>query len=380
MRLGAGALGRATLARQALLERAPLAVPEAVRRLVAVQAQSPPSPYVALRARLAGFDPADLDAAFATGAVVKANAVRMTLHAVHADDHLPFRQATEPSLRADKLGRVVAGGLTVADADALVPGLLAFAASPRRAAECEAWLAERLGGPPGPGVWQGLRQYAPLLHAPTGGPWSFGQRPSYVAPASPPALGDREASDRALVVLVRRYLAAFGPASVADVAQFALVQRSRARAAVGVLSDELERLEGPRGEELWDVPGAPRPDPDGPAPPRLLPMWDSVLLAHADRTRVLPEPYRCVVIRSNGDVLPTLLVGGCVAGVWRTVEGGVEASAFHALDEGAWDGLAAEAASLLAMLADRDPRPYGRYDHWWAKLPSGAEVRVLPGS
>ena len=83
------------------------------------------------------------------------------------------------------------------------------------------------------------------------------------------------------------------------------------------------------------------------------------------------------MIRSNGDVLPTLLIDGCVAGVWRQVEGGIEATAFHHLPDDAWDGLAAEARSLAAFLADRDPAVYRRYHHWWRKL-SGAETRLLP--
>ncbi len=105
-------------------------------------------------------------------------------------------------------------------------------------------------------------------------------------------------------------------------------------------------------------------------------MWDSVLLAHHDRGRVIPPGYRKLVARSNGDVLPTLLVDGYVAGVWRPVVGGIEATAFHRLPAGAWDGLAAEAHALLALLAVREPRVYRRYDRWWDGLPA-AEVRVL---
>ena len=107
-------------------------------------------------------------------------------------------------------------------------------------------------------------------------------------------------------------------------------------------------------------------------------MWDSILLAYADRSRVIPPDYRRSLIHQNGDVLPSLLVDGYVAGVWRPVEGGIEATAFHKLSDETWDGLAAEAAALVAFLADRDPNVYRRYAHWWKTLPS-AEVRVLPG-
>jgi hypothetical protein len=134
---------------------------------------------------------------------------------------------------------------------------------------------------------------------------------------------------------------------------------------------------GPDGKVLYDVPDAPLPDDDAPAPPRLLPMWDSVLLAHADRGRVLPEPYRGLVIRRNGDVLPTVLVDGFVAGVWRLVDGGVEVTAFHALDDDAWDGIEREARALRALLMGRDPEAFGRFGHWWAKGLPGAQVRVV---
>jgi hypothetical protein len=226
------------------------------------------------------------------------------------------------------------------------------------------------------GVWWALRSFAPLLHAATGGPWSFGQRPSYVA-ASRALRTDEDVADDALQSLARRYLEGFGRATVADLAQFALVQRARARAALQGLGDELERLDGPDGEPLFDVPGALLPHDDTPAPPRLMAMWDSVLLAYADRSRLIPPEYRRVVIRVNGDVLPTLHVDGHVAGVWRVVEDGIEASAFHSLAEDDWTALATEARSLLTFLADREPRVYSRYEHWWAKLPESAEVRLL---
>jgi hypothetical protein len=160
------------------------------------------------------------------------------------------------------------------------------------------------------------------------------------------------------------------------VAQFALVHRPRARNALSALSDDLERIEGPDGTELFDIPGAARPSEDTAAQSRLMAMWDSVLLAYADRSRIIPPAYRKLVMRSNGDVLPTLLIDGYVAGVWRPVEGGIEATAFHRISEDAWNGLAAEAQALVAFLAAREPQVYRRYNRWWATLPQ-AEVRLL---
>lgn len=380
MRITARELNRATLSRQMLLQRESLAVPDAVRRAVALQAQQPASPYLALWNRLTDFDPADLDAAFSDRTVVKATLMRITLHAVAADDHLAMHRAMQPTLRGAGLGdrRYTSSGLTVADADAMVPDLLELTRQPRSVAEIEAWLDARLDIPV-KGVWRGLRCFAPLLHAPTGGPWSFGPRPAYIAAGLPPTPVDKETADEFLPMVVRRYLEGFGPASMPDVAQFALVHRPRVRAALEALSTDLERLEGPDGTELFDSPGAPRPPEDTPVPPRLMAMWDSVLLAYNDRSRVVPPEYRKLVIRSNGDVLPTLLVDGYVAGVWRPADdGGIEATAFHPLPDEAWAGLAAEAKALLALLADREPRVYRRYDRWWADLPS-VDVRILPG-
>jgi hypothetical protein len=160
------------------------------------------------------------------------------------------------------------------------------------------------------------------------------------------------------------------------VAQFTLVQRARAREALKALSGNLERLEGPDGTELYDIPGAPRPAEDTQAPPRLMAMWDSILLAYADRSRVIPPEYRKLVIRINGDVLPTLLVDGYVAGVWRPVEGGIEATAFLHLPADAWEGLATEARTLVAFLAGREPEVYRRYNHWWKEWPGGETRRL----
>lgn len=380
MTITARGLNRATLGRQMLLGREPLGLADGVRRAVALQAQQEASPYIALWNRLAEFDPATLDAAFASHTVVKATSMRITLHATLAEEYPVFREATEPSLRAARLHdrRFTASGLTLEDADALVQEMLAYARQPRTADEVKDRVEEHLGTPLERLTWSMLRGYAPLLRAPTGGPWSFGPRPAYIAPETTPVMADLEIAAESLQKLVLRYLAGFGPASVADIAQFAMIQRVRAREALKALDGNLERLEGPNGEELFDIPGAPLPDEEVPAPPRLMAMWDSTLLAYFDRSRIIPPDYRKLMIRTNGDVLPSLLVDGYVAGVWRPVDGRIEATAFHPLPDDAWEGLASEARSLLAFLADRDPEVYRRYNHWWNKLPGG-ETRLLPG-
>lgn len=377
MRLTARQLNRATLARQLLLRREPLAVVDAVRRVVALQAQEPASPYVALWNRIEGFDPADLDRAFADQAVVKAQLMRITLHAVAADDYPAFHEAMEPTLRAARLHdrRFRSEGVSIDDTMVLVPDLLEFTATPRSNQEVEGWLEARFGEPK-PRIWWALRQYGPFVHATTGGPWSFGPRPSYVGARVLARPGDPATSVRALV---GRYLEGFGPATMRDIAQFGTIVRPPVQEALASLGDALVHYEGPGKEPIYDIPDGLIPPEDTPAPPRLLPMWDSVLLAYVDRGRVMPPEYRTLVMRNNGDVLPTLLVDGHVAGAWRPIEGGIEATAFHALDDQAWAGLETEARALLAFLADREPIIFqGRFAHWWSKLPS-AEVRVLGG-
>ena len=367
-------LNRATLARQGLLRREPGSAVEGVRRAVVLQAQEPPSPYLALWNRLAGFDAADLDGAFSTQAVVKTQLFRITLHAVAADDYPAFHEAMQVTLRSARLydRRFRSDGVSIEETDALVPELREFTAVPRTNGEVEAWLAARFGAPK-PRVWWALRQYAPFVHAGTGGSWTFGPRPAYTGAQVHERSGDAAASTRHLV---RRYLEGFGPASVADIAGFTTILRPPIRIAVEQLGDELVQLEGPGGTVLHDVPGASLPDADTPAPPRLLPMWDSTLLAYADRSRIVPAAHRKHVTRSNGDVLPTLLVDGFVAGLWRVVDERIEATAFEHLPDDAWAGLEAEARALLAFLQPRDAAIYRRYHRWWAQLPA-AEVRTL---
>ncbi|MGC5165478.1 winged helix DNA-binding domain-containing protein [Luteimicrobium sp. DT211] len=373
-------LNRATLARQLLLARERLPVPEAVRRIAAVQAQEPASPYLALWNRVDGFDPAALDAAFADGTVVRATLMRITFHAVHADDWAPFHRAVTDPLRRSRLGdrRFLPAGLTIPEANELRDVLAAFAAEPRTQEEVVAFLTDRLDDPErAKAAWWALRTFAPLRYVPTGSPWSYDPRrrtlhalASTAADAMPP--GD----DPAVVHLLRRYLEAFGPASEADFGQFTMLRRTFSGPAIAALRGDLVELEGPDGARLLDLPDAPRPPAGTPAPPRLLGMWDDVLLAHRDRTRLVPPGYAAHVLRRNGDALPTLLVDGRVAGAWRTTPDGIEATAFHDLPEETWEGLDAEARSLRALLADRQPLVYARYDHWWPTLPA-AQVRTL---
>lgn len=374
MEISARALNRATLARQLLLRRHRLDPVEALRRIVAVQAQEPASPYIALFNRVSKFDPSALDAAFAEHAVVKATLMRMTLHAVTAEDYPAFHGAFSGALRAGRLGdpRFAQTGLGQREVDDLIEHLVKFARSPRSNADFAAEIEWRIGAVPEPGAWWAIRFFAPFTHAPTGGPWMFGPRPAYHAAPHPPNGHDSAVN---LQIVVRRYLEGFGPATLLDIAQFVKLRRSDVRTALNAISDQLVTYDGTNGV-LWDVPGAELPAENVAAPPRLMAMWDSVLLAYADRARVIPEPYRKAVIRANGDTLPTLLVDGYVAGVWRPTPEGIEAAAFQPLPPAAWKGLHAEAKKLIDFLHARDTTVYRRYARWWQRLPA-EDVRLL---
>jgi hypothetical protein len=374
VRLTARELNRTTLHRQLLLERADLPIPEAVHRVTALQAQEPASPYLALWARVAAFDPTALDEAFASGTVVKASLMRITLHAVEAADYPVFHAAMRWTLRASRLydRRFKETDLTIAAVDAFEPELRSAAIEPRTSGQMDELLAPRFGEGAGR-AWWAYRTYAPLHHVPTGGAWSFGRRSAFrTAPVTLPEGSATEPLDG----LVRRYLRGFGPASVADIAAFTLITRVNVRAALERMGEEIVTYDGPDGTVLVDLADGTLA-PDLPAPPRLLPMWDSLLLAYADRARIIPPDYRPLVIRRNGDTLPTLLVDGQVAGVWRFIDDAIEASAFAPLSDAAWAGLATEAASLAALLRERDPAVYRRYHRWWERLPAPAEVRRL---
>ncbi|HWE57146.1 MAG TPA: winged helix DNA-binding domain-containing protein [Acidimicrobiales bacterium] len=378
MKLTGGDLNRATLGRQMLLEREPLAVDDAVRRIVAIQAQAPASPYVALWNRIAGFRPAQLDAAFAEQTVVKSSLLRITLHVVHADDFATLHAAMRPTLHGARLDyRFTESTVTPEAARAAVVDFVAYATEPRTTAELTGWIEKRFGVPSTDFLWRGVRTISPILHVPSGPPWAFGLRPSYVAAPDAAATMAMD-SEEAMVGLVLRFLDGFGPASLADVAKFATVAMPRVRRAVAELGDRLERYEGPNGEVLIDVPGGLLPGDGAPAPPRLMAMWDSILLAYHDRTRVIPPDYRTTVVRSNGDFLPTVLIDGRVAGLWRPVAGGIEVSCFRSPTKRQWAALAAEAAALVGFLSDREPQVFRRHHHWWDKI-SLDHVRVLAG-
>jgi len=300
------ALNRALLARQLLLERRKLDVQEAVERICAIQAQWPQSPYIALWTRLAGFSKEQLTRALEEKRVVKSQLFRITLHITSARDYpyyaamwLPAARDTTPGVttkKLDELSRLVQR---------------AAMKGPMTQADVEALAAEGMGG----FRWR-TRTLAPLLHLPPSGTWSHYGRVQLRAMEA--HLGvELPAREDGAEHLVRRYLAAFGPATQQDLLRFAGVRVGDVKA--GLERVELRTFRDERGRVLLDLPRAPLPAEDAPAPVRFLPKWDSSILAYAppERARILPEKFRPTVIRKNGDVLPTVLVDGFVSASWN---------------------------------------------------------------
>jgi Winged helix DNA-binding domain len=325
-----------------------LPVPRAIERLGALQAQWPPSPYIALWSRIDGFRKEQLMRAVERRAVVKATLMRETLHLVSSSDYLAYA-GLFTSARTARIERVLAKEASEVDVDELARELVRHAtAKPRSRPELLDLLGRpRLGREPRPWhEWHVLTAKAGLVHTPSGSAWRHRTGGSRYAPAASWLGADGRSDDDARRHLVRRYLAAYGPASRADVAQWTGL-------AIGALepafSDRaLALFRDEQGRELLDVPRAPLPSPDTVAPVRFLPPFENCLLAHADRNRILSDEHRKLVIR-GGDVRPTLLVDGVVVGTWNLVDGVMELEPFEPLTRSIRRELEREARALAAF-------------------------------
>jgi hypothetical protein len=296
-------LNRALLERQLLLERRRLGVQRAVERLCALQAQYSPSPYLALWSRLSGFRKQQLTRALEERKVVKSSLFRITLHLTSARDYpyfaaawLPATQEMTPRVTAERIAE-------------LSRRVHVAAGKPITHEQLDAIAAEEMGG-----RWR-TRALAPLLQVPPSGTWGFHGRPELLTMKA--WLGaDLPSREEGAERVARRYLAAFGPATQEDLLRFAGVRAGDLRPGLEQL--RLRNVRDERGRILLDLPRAPLPNGEVRAPVRFLPKWDSALLAYAppERTRILPENFRKTVIKSNGDVLPTVLVDGFVAATW----------------------------------------------------------------
>ncbi|MFE8011631.1 winged helix DNA-binding domain-containing protein [Streptomyces antibioticus] len=348
--LDARALNRATLERQLLLRPAALSATEAVSHLLGLQAQNVRPPYYALAARLDGFRPGDLSAPMADRAVVRIVTMRSTIHTHTADDALTLRPLVQPA--RDRELNAFRKGLAGVDLDVLA-GLARdlVEEEPRTMGQLREALSARWPEADPQSLGLAARCRLPLVQVTPRGLWDrSGQVALTTAehwlgrPAEPaPAPDD----------VVTRYLAAFGPASVKDMQTWAGL--TRLRDAFERLRPRLLTFRDEHGVELFDLPEAPRPDPDTPAPPRFLPEFDNLLLSHADRTRVVPSGYRGRTWRGN-QAYRTLLVDGFLAGVWRLEEDALVVEPFGRLTAGQRREVAEEAERMLAALHPGEPR------------------------
>jgi hypothetical protein len=310
-------LNRATLERQLLLERSDVGVVEAVTHLAGLQAQEPPDPTIALWSRLRGFRPDALGRALEDRQVARIVAMRGTVHLLAADDVLPFRAMAQPVLEREMVNHqdhkaVIAGLDDLAPVVELGAGLLDEGPVPIR--QLRTALAERFPDATPGALVLVLRNRLPLVQAPPRGVWGHGAAISYVtatswldrAPAGPPPVEQ----------VVLRYLSAFGPGSVADCARWSRL--TALREVFDRLAPQLRPFRDERGRELWDLPDAPRPDPDVPAPVRFLPQFDNALLSHHDRTRFVPDDLAGTGATESNVMWGTVLVDGMVVARWRT--------------------------------------------------------------
>jgi hypothetical protein len=315
-------LNRALLARQLLLERGEISLTKAVERLGGIQTQFAPAGYIALRSRLADFRRDDLTRALERATVVQAWMMRATIHMASKRDFWLFTAGIREQRRRNwqQAFRRAATAKDVAVAARKVERMLAN--GPRRRAEIVKALG--LDQP----TWYGVGLWLDLVRVPPSGTWTQPRADLYGLATEwlgePPDVTE----DEGIAHLLRRYLAAFGPASLNDAAGWTGLP-------AGALSPVLERMklrafrdEG--GKKLVDLPRRPLPDPDLPAPVRFLPAWDATLLAQARRTQILPERHRSRIFNTKTPhSMHTFLVDGQVAGSWRFDDGRIRLEPFE---------------------------------------------------
>jgi hypothetical protein len=337
------ALGRATLARQLLLERAPMGAAEAIEHLVGMQGQAPHAPYVGLWSRLSTFDPEELSGLLRDRRVVRIALMRGTVHLVTARDACGLRTLIQPvydrDLRTNTLHAAPLAGLDLAALAAAGRELLE--AKPLSGTELGALLRERWPDREAASLAYGVRGVLPLVQVPPRGLWGRSGQPVLTTLESwtgaplfpmPPA------------EMVRRYLGAFGPATVQDVQAWSGL--TGLRDVVHALP--LARFRDEAGRDLFDLPDAPRPDPDTPAPVRLLADFDNLLVSHADRTRVIADEHRAYMARHR--LVRAFLVDGVVAGTWTVAKRRLTVTPFGRLTKRDRAAVVAEGARLLTFV------------------------------
>lgn len=340
-------LNRATLARQGLLERQRWGATEAVERLLGMQAQEPRPPFIGLWSRIDGFDADELRAALRERQVVRATLMRATLHLMSAADYSAFRTALQPALDASMKSILKARGEGIAVDDVVAAGTKLLEKGPLTFNEIRDALRREFPDVDDRALGYVVRTGIPLTMVATDDVWGYPRDAQFELADA----GGAEVADE----LVRRYLAAYGPASAADMQTWSGLKGLKP--VFERLGDELEVV----GDGLYDVAGAPRPDADAGAPARLLPPFDQLLLAHADRTRIVDEEHRPRVITKNLRIPATFTWDGFVAGTW-TIDAKrklttIELEPFGKLTKTARKELEAEAEALVRF-AEPDARDH----------------------
>jgi hypothetical protein len=305
-------LNRATLARQMLLERETLSAPAAIERLVGLQAQLASAPYVGLWTRLRDFQREDLAREIESRKVVKATMMRATLHLCTDDDYARFRTALNPLLigAASEIAKRRDGDF---DIDKVLKAARKFIAEkPRTFAEISDMLTKLMPDHDVGAMRYSVRTHIPLVQVPIDAGWSYSNKPEFTL--AEPWIGRPISPEDNLRDLVFRYLAAFGPASVTDAQTW---MGMKLKDTFEKLRPELQTYRGEGRTELFDLPGAPLPAEDVPAPVRFLPEYDNLLLSHSNRTRVIADEYRSKVYLPGLRVAATILVDGFVRGAWK---------------------------------------------------------------
>ncbi|MFD3545563.1 winged helix DNA-binding domain-containing protein [Streptomyces sp. NPDC058655] len=346
--LGTRALNRATLARQLLLRRAEMSATDAVAHLVGLQAQNVKPPYFQLHARLAGFRPAELAGAMEAREVVRMVTLRSTIHTHTAQDALALRPLVQPA--RDREVNQFRKGLVGVDPERLAERARAFVeAEPRTMGEIRGDLLEQWPEADPQSLSVAARCLLPLVQVTPRGVWGRSGQVRLTTVES--WLGEPARPAQPVDDVVLRYLAAFGPASVKDMQLWAGL--TRLKEAFERLRPGLAVFRDGNGVELFDLPDAPRPDPDTPAPPRFLPEFDNLLLSHADRTRVVAPELKGRTWTAN-QAHRTLLVDGFVAGLWKKDGDLVTVELFGRASAADKEEIVAEAELLVTGMGEED--------------------------
>jgi hypothetical protein len=327
-----------------LLERARISLPKALERMGTLQAQYAPSMYIGLWSRVEGFERDDLTRALERRSVVQGTLMRSTIHLVSRADYWPLVVAVRKA-RLEAWGKYGGRPAVLKNMPAAVERVRARfrEESPLRRDDIHQMVGKDSV------ITNGMHVWLDLVRVPPSGTWERRRADLYAAAED--WIGPEEVGyEEGVELLIRRYLGGYGPATLANLADWAGMPPKELAPFVERL--RLRRFAGEGGEELLDLPRAPLPDPETPAPVRFLPTWDATLLVHARRTQILPEEHRPKVLSvKTPQSMPTFLVDGHVAGTWRYEKGRVSVQPFGRLPASVRKAINEEAEALTALHA-----------------------------